>query len=434
MPPVLDTNIPLAVKQFQMDSPLDAQTKALTLRNLATTGQIQQASLQEHQRKIAEQAALAEVYKGSVGPDGTPDHQTIMEGMAARGLGHLIPEYRKNMLAGKKEQADIDTKGFELGKKRLDAANATISSLLQAPQVSHNDVITAMSGLVSQGLMDSSLGARFVRSMPGDPAQLRGWLTQRGLEAMDASKRMEMLTPNFQQIDQGGVIQTGTVDPLTGRYTQVGQIAKTNSPGELLTASTQRRGQDMTQSTTQRGQDMTARSAATVVQETPTGVVVVDKQGKTVTPLMEAGGVQLQSKTSPLTVNTNMKSRMADYIKEAKDLLPKATGSGIGHRVDTALGEVGASTAGGDASKQLELIGGWMQLNVPRFEGPQSDRDTGTYKTMAAQVGDPTVPISQRLKALETLESLQKTIPDLNSTRRTPEGKPRPPLSAFGGK
>jgi hypothetical protein len=190
----------------------------------------------------------------------------------------------------------------------------------------------------------------------------------------------------------------------------------------------------MTQSTTQRGQDMTAKSAATVVQETPTGVVVVDKQGKTVTPLMEGGGTQLQGKTSPLTTNTNMKDRMTTYIKDAKELLPKATGSGIGHRVDTALGEVGASTAGGDASKQLELIGGWMQLNVPRFEGPQSDRDTGTYKTMAAQVGDPTVPISQRLKALETLENLQKTIPDLNSTRRTPEGKPRPPLSAFGGK
>jgi len=434
MAATLDPSIALGVKPVVIDSPLEVQGRMLQLKNLGIQSQIQQATLQDRQRLMDEQAQLADIYKGAAGPGGAIDHEAVIKGLAARGLGAKIPEYRKAMLAANKEEAETSTKQFELAKKRLDASGAAISSLLQQPEVSHDNVIQTVSGLVSRGLMDSDSGAKLVRSMPGDPVQLRGWLTQKGLEVMDHSKRMEMLTPNFQQIDQGGAIQTGTVDPLTGRYTQVGQIGKTNTPGELLSASTQRRGQDIQATTTQRGQDMTARSAATVVQETPTGVVVVDKQGKTVTPLMEAGGTQLQSKTSPLTVNTNMKSRMADYIKEAKDLLPKATGSGIGAQVDTGLGQFGVSTAGGDASKQLELIGGWMMLNVPRFEGPQSNQDTNTYKTMAAQVGDPTVPISQRLKALETLEGLQKTVPDLNSTRRTPEGKPRPPLSVFGGK
>ena len=108
--------------------------------------------------------------------------------------------------------------------------------------------------------------------------------------------------------------------------------------------------------------------------------------------------------------------------------------SAVFQLVDAAGNEIGIALPGAEAAKQLELIGGWMKLNVPRFEGPQSDKDTANYNQMAAQVGDSNIPVSSRLKALEKLEELNKKIPDLDSTRRTPEGKPRPPLSAFGGR
>jgi hypothetical protein len=437
----LDTRIPLQVKPIQIDSPLEVQGRMLTLKNLATQGQIQQATLQENQRKIQEQSELANIYRSSVGPDGTPNHVAIIQGMASRGLGHLIPAYRKSMLEADEKQAEVGTKQFKLAKDRLDASGAAISSLLQMPDVNHDHVVQTVSGLVSRGLMDQDSGAKLVRSMPGDPAQLRGWLTQKGLEVMDHSKRMEMLTPNFQQLDTGGVIQTGTVDPLTGQYTKNGQITKTNTPGEILQAGTTRRGQDIQAGTTQRGQDMTAASAAAGhdisaidVKETPTGLVRIDKRTGKEAPVMGTEGTQVQQAKSPLFDATQRKARMGEYITQARELLPKATGSGVGSAIDTGLSQVGVATAGGEAASQLDLIGGWMMLNVPRFEGPQSNQDTNTYKTMAAQVGDSTVPVSRRLKALETLEELTKKIPDINSTRQTPEGKPRPPLSAFGGK
>lgn len=441
----LDTTIPLKVEPIKIESPLEAQTKALTLRNLAAQSQIYQAQLQDRQRQMDEQTQLAEIYRGATGPGGAVNHEAVIQGLAARGLGAKIPDYRKAMIAADKDTAETDTKKFELAKKRLDASGATISSLLQMPQVDHNNVIEAVSGLVSRGLMDQDSGAKLVRSMPGDPAQLRGWLTQKGLEVMDASKRMEMLTPNYQQVDQGGATIQGTVDPLTGKFTPNTAIAKTNTPGEVLSASTQRRGQDIQAETTRRGQDMTEGNAARVIQETPTGVVIVDKARGTVKPVRNIEGEQVQQPKSPAYEANQKRLKMNNYIAEARKLLPIATSSGIGRRVDEAAAQFGIAPPGADAAAQLDTIAGWMTSNVPRMEGPQSDKDVKVYQQMAAQVGNRDAPVSVRLKALETLEKLQKDYSHLNSLPNAPTppkpgtpnpanpGKPRPPLSAFGG-
>ena len=82
-----------------------------------------------------------------------------------------------------------------------------------------------------------------------------------------------------------------------------------------------------------------------------------------------------------------------------------------------------------------------MVSNVPRMEGPQSNYDVENYKTMAGMVGDSTVPIEDRLAALQTLRELQRKYSSVQAQPSGPKagntsaGKSeRPPLSAFGGK
>lgn len=110
-------------------------------------------------------------------------------------------------------------------------------------------------------------------------------------------------------------------------------------------------------------------------------------------------------------------------ITQARDLLQKGpTASGFGAAMDAAGRFVGASRDASQIASQLETLSGWMVANVPRMEGPQSNFDVENYKTMAAKVGDRTVPVSERMAALKTLETLQKRYADINAG--VPESAP----------
>lgn len=103
-------------------------------------------------------------------------------------------------------------------------------------------------------------------------------------------------------------------------------------------------------------------------------------------------------------------------IKQAKDLIPKATASGIGALRDMAGRTIGVTTDAAKAAARLDTLSGWMVANVPRMEGPQSNIDVENYKTMAAKVGDRSAPQEERLAALDQLEQLQSKYSDINKS------------------
>jgi hypothetical protein len=99
---------------------------------------------------------------------------------------------------------------------------------------------------------------------------------------------------------------------------------------------------------------------------------------------------------------------MLNLLGTARELVPKATSSGLGAARDAAYGIFGQSTDAGDAAARLKTIGGMLVSKVPRMQGPQSDKDVILYREMAGRVGDPTVPVSQRLAAIDTLEEIHR--------------------------
>jgi len=97
-------------------------------------------------------------------------------------------------------------------------------------------------------------------------------------------------------------------------------------------------------------------------------------------------------------------------IKEAEDLLDKnPTASGLGTIVDSVAGFFGKTMGGAEEAQALKVVGGVLTSKVPRFEGPQSDKDTATYKETAGMVGDSTVPVPLRKAALKKVKSLLAT-------------------------
>jgi len=95
-------------------------------------------------------------------------------------------------------------------------------------------------------------------------------------------------------------------------------------------------------------------------------------------------------------------------IAEARNIIPKSTGSFLGAGVDLASRGVGISTAGDMAAAQLKAIEGALVSKMPKMSGPQSDKDVALYKQMAGDVGDNTIPPARKLAALQTIESIQK--------------------------
>jgi hypothetical protein len=92
----------------------------------------------------------------------------------------------------------------------------------------------------------------------------------------------------------------------------------------------------------------------------------------------------------------------------AEPLLQTATESGLGTLRDNTLAFFGKSTESGEAAAQLKALGALLISKQPKMSGPQSDKDVQLYRDMAGQVGDSTVPIEQRVAAIQMLRELNE--------------------------
>jgi hypothetical protein len=100
-------------------------------------------------------------------------------------------------------------------------------------------------------------------------------------------------------------------------------------------------------------------------------------------------------------------SELTDIIKPG-GLIEQSTSSGFGAAVDVGARAFGKSTQGSRAIASLRPIYDRVLKMVPRFEGPQSDKDTQSYREAAGQLADPTIPSGDKLVAAKTILRLMK--------------------------
>jgi hypothetical protein len=310
--------------------------KAMSLRTLAGQQQLQQMQLQQAQQQQDQERTLADLYKGNINPDGTVNRQGLMGAAAQQGLGARIPGMQKQFADADKATADVGHVGaqtdelkFKVQKQKLDVAGGAINSLLSKPDVTHDDVISTVTGLVQQGIIDPNQGSQMVRTLPGNPAQLRQYLMQKGLEVMDASKRMDLLTPKFEKMDNGGAIQMGTVDQLTGQFTPGAALRKVQTPDSVASNATTMRGQNMTDARAREGNDIARQAARTQLVETPDGYVLVDKGTALARPASTMNGAQIQGKDSGLNDTQAKALLFGSRMQQAEQVLSKLDAQGV---------------------------------------------------------------------------------------------------------
>lgn len=380
---------------------------------------------------LRQKAVLNAGYQKATRPDGTIDDNILRAHLAQNMGGAQIPVIQKANSDLLKSNAETAEKVSQTGKNvqevlynGLKQVDNTIASLAARPDANDQMVYGEMGRLVNAGAFDvqakhmgvtpDAYAKDLLSTMPvGNPQALRPWLIQQGAKVADATKRLEMSLPKYDEQARGGTINEGTIDQMTGQRTAgVGagkNVVMTPTADAVLGAQTQRRGQDIVDARTKQYNDITQEAGNSQVVETPQGFVVVNKGTANARPVADANGQPMLTKDSTTAKNAQMADRLTGMIPLAKTLLQGgATASGAGALIDKAMAFTGNSTKGSDAATALETVSGWMTSNVPRFEGPQSDKDTATYRTMAGLIGDRTQPVSTRLKALETVETLMQ--------------------------
>ena len=211
----VDSSIALNVRQ-----PEDAFTgfgKALQLKSLVAQQQAQDRALQQEQ-------AINDAYRTSVGQGGELNRPALLSDLANRGLGSRIPGLQKQFaeadkagLEAKNTQSQISERDFKITKERLGVMQGMVSSLAQKPDLTHDDVINTVAQYAQQFPEARDQAAQFVRNLPGDPRALRQSLITIGLQAADAGKRLDMMTPKVENTDLGNRSVRRLVDPMTGQ-------------------------------------------------------------------------------------------------------------------------------------------------------------------------------------------------------------------------
>jgi hypothetical protein len=126
--------------------------------------------------------------------------------------------------------------------------------------------------------------------------------------------------------------------------------------------------------------------------------------------------------TKNLQENVNNAYSVYKVAGEIEKTLPNAHGSGIGNIMGGVANFVGYESKQNAADAELKVMADKLLKAVPRFSGPQSDKDVQSYKEAAGSIGDASLPMNVRLAALTTIKNLNKPYaPNLNWDSQAPK-------------
>lgn len=92
--------------------------------------------------------------------------------------------------------------------------------------------------------------------------------------------------------------------------------------------------------------------------------------------------------------------------KILKETAPLPTGSGLGSLYDASAAFFGKTSGSADQAAALRSVAGTITSLMPRFKGADSEADRKYYIQMAGELGDDTLPIPRRLRALTEVRKL----------------------------
>lgn len=208
--------------------------------------------------------------------------------------------------------------------------------------------------------------------------------------------------PTISNVDIGGAVITQEYDPRTRTTRVLETRPKTLNP-EQARAAAQEKDKVAHTTTDEAGNVTLYNMFGQIIGARDASGAPVAIKGK---PSATFEKTRAQREQLQKDLNTAI-FELKDAVKEG-GLIDQSTGSGVGRAVDIGARFVGQATKGDIAIGKLKPIADIVLKMVPRFEGPQSDKDTQSYKEAAGQLADPTLPREIRKAAAQTIIRLME--------------------------
>jgi hypothetical protein len=346
----------------QIASPMDLAQNAFALKGAMQQNALAEAKMAEMQRQQQSQNALRQLFAGGKMPDAAAVYAIDPE---------LGGAYEKSQQDIRKSRADAD---LAYWNRQRDTASR---------------------------LGDQSSWSAWRGTLP---TEFQGYVPE---QFSPENKRMTLATADaalkrtLQQVDTGGGGYTIEIPELGGRATKVqgSEYTKTISPDEQNRIN----------------REFNPDKVAHFATDENGNIRFFNAQGGEVKP----GAGQGAGRPSAAVITGRQKAEQLrkdlqstvgelERIVKPGGLLDVSTGSGAGALVDRAAEFVGSTTEGAQAISRLKPIADLVLKLVPRFEGPQSDADTTSYRAAAGDLANPSLPREQRKAAAQTILRLFK--------------------------
>jgi hypothetical protein len=184
----IDYTIPNQFKGLQLESPINAMTQAVQLRNLQEASQMNALRRQEYQRTREEEGAVRNWFasgKKLDSPEALNELYQIAPGLA--------PGIEKNILERGKTQAEIGYKQAQTGYENFKARKEQLDFTEKALQSSTTPELAR--GHIQQAIdlkyVTPEVGAQMLGSVPDNPTQFAAWRTNLLTHSMTAKDQLE---------------------------------------------------------------------------------------------------------------------------------------------------------------------------------------------------------------------------------------------------
>ena len=407
----LDPNIALGVRPLELANPLAQYGQVAQIQAAQQAQQMNALKMQEYQRNVESQNAL----RRTPAPEGVnPEHWKIDP---------------KEALALAKTAAETKNLGATYGHLTAQTNDLTIKALgstfdnftkLNPPTVAAASP-EGVAAYIKNLYADPLLGAVAAKQMPLDEAikiNTEGWAKDPKAWAtahmgLTGEKLFNTLKGTRQNVNQGGTSLGQTVDAY-GRVVPGSAVntAMTATPGELLTNARAKErlaqeGQGVTYQTDAQGNLMALPSKLGTGQA-PTAIPVTGEGGVPVKGKQSAFAEKSAALQKQQSRDINLAVTEIENAIKPGGLLEKSTASGAGKMADASAAFFGKATPGAIAAASLKPIADLGLKMIPRFEGPQSDKDTASYKEAAGQLANEGLPVATRKAAAETMVRIMK--------------------------
>ena len=431
---LVNPNIALSTRGVELQDPLAQYGRVMAIQQAGNQNALAQYQLGAAQRGEARDIARTNALAGA-GSDETAVANALLKSgdiPAYSAFVKAIEDRKTQRLMQQKTQGEISAQPLAMQKAENELFDTSMKQIrnswgsVRTPEdamaihdATHRDPVINKR-LQAFGITEQ-MGRQQIIDAAQDPARFAAFVKKAQLSAKEF---MEMNKP-VTSVGPTGIVQTpglggaATIVPGTSAAFQMtpAQIAANKiaqqqlgvSQGQLSLAQ-QRLAQDAQGVTYQ--QDAQGNLVALPSRLAAGGAPVAR-------PVTGEGGAPVKGKLSPFAEKaqaqrTQMGKDLDFAIKELGDitkdggLIDQSTGSGAGRLVDIGAGFVGQATKGAIAIGKIAPVSDLALKMVPRFEGPQSDRDTASYKEAAGQLADPTLPTKIRKEAGKTVLRLMQ--------------------------